>query len=89
MSDNIVPIFSRGNQELFHSAFIAWLLDPTASHNLGDSFFQALQSLLRNGGAIDFSSGYTVREFSWDSRSRFDILLIPKHPASQRSRHRE
>lgn len=83
MPDNIITVLSRGNQELFHSAFIAWLLDPTASHNLGDSFFRALQPHLGCSCNMDFSSGYTVYRESTDSRSRFDILLVPKAQASR------
>ncbi len=28
----IVDILRKGNQELFHSAMVAWLLDPAAEH---------------------------------------------------------
>jgi len=36
---NLIEIFARGNQELFHSAFFAWLLDNKAPHNLKRTFF--------------------------------------------------
>jgi hypothetical protein len=38
MSKNIIQILKSGNQELFYSAFIAWLLDPSGEHGLNDQF---------------------------------------------------
>jgi PD-(D/E)XK nuclease superfamily protein len=55
MPDNIIAVLSRGNQELFHSAFIAWLLDRDASHGLGGSFFRGLLPFLGHESAANLS----------------------------------
>lgn len=82
MPDNIIAVLSRGNQELFHSAFIAWLLDRVGSHGLGDLFFRGLLPLLGCESATNLSTGYSVRREFRDRRSRFDILLVPDRPMS-------
>lgn len=38
MSRNIIQILKSGNQELFYSSFIAWLMDQEGEHGLGDQF---------------------------------------------------
>lgn len=46
MKRNAIDIFAKGNQELFHSAFLAWLMDDGAEHGLGDSFLTEVVSLV-------------------------------------------
>lgn len=38
MKRNIVQILKAGNQELFYSSLMAWLLDEEGEHGLGDQF---------------------------------------------------
>lgn len=38
MKKNIIQILKSGNQELFYSSFIAWLLDPDGEHGLYNQF---------------------------------------------------
>ena len=38
MTKNIIQVLKAGNQELFYSAFFAWLLDSYAEHGLTDQF---------------------------------------------------
>ncbi len=40
MDRNIIQILKSGNQELFYSSFIAWLLEPTGEHGLSSQFPQ-------------------------------------------------
>jgi hypothetical protein len=46
----IVDILRKGNQELFHSAIIAWLLDPSAEHGLGPSILEEFARLVASRG---------------------------------------
>lgn len=79
----IVDLLRRGNQELFHSAMIAWLLDPNAEHGLGNAFLKLFADKLAEKGCIDLkemvsasaSSSVTVRTETRSSRSRYDIEL--------------
>jgi hypothetical protein len=38
MTKNIIQLLKSGNQELFYSSFIAWLLDRTGEHGLNERF---------------------------------------------------
>jgi hypothetical protein len=44
----IIDVLMHGNKELFHSAMIAWLLDPRAEHGFGDAFLRGLAACLRD-----------------------------------------
>jgi len=68
--------------EEFHSDLLAWLLRPTASHGLGDSF---LRQLLRRAGmpetlqSVDWSAVQVIRE--WEhvvhgKQGYLDILIL-------------
>ncbi len=47
MSDRtLIDILRKGNQELFHSSMIAWLLDPLAEHGLGTGFLDAFAEMV-------------------------------------------
>jgi hypothetical protein len=81
---NLVEIFNRGNQELFHSAFLAWLMDSRAQHGLGSQFLKGLLSRCEMSSLYDADSDYKVLPEYSDGRLRFDILLRPSQPASQR-----
>src|SRR5262245_9840037 len=83
MSRNVIDIFARGNQELFHSAFLAWLMDDHESHGLGKSFRSRFISRLRMGSGYDPDGEYEVATEYRSGHSRFDIILRPKDPAKQ------
>lgn len=72
MARNLITVFARGNQELFHSAFIAWLLDERAPHSLGSAVLQEVLSLL---GIPMPNAGYTIKTESCDRNCRFDLLI--------------
>ncbi|WP_437274571.1 PD-(D/E)XK nuclease family protein [Sorangium sp. So ce375] len=40
--DDTLSILGVGRRELYHSALLAWLLDPQGRHGLGSSFLEAL-----------------------------------------------
>jgi hypothetical protein len=83
LKDNIINIFCRGNQELFFSAVMTWLLDPKGSHGLGNAFFHELIPHMKINQPDKFIHGYEViREFR-DGNSRFDILITPKNVDSK------
>jgi hypothetical protein len=82
MSRNVIDIFARGNQELFHSAFLAWLLDRHENHGFGNSFCSRIIGLLRGNSGHDPDKEYVVATEYRSGRSRFDIILRPKDPAS-------
>ena len=75
MTNNVIDLFARGNQELFHSAFIAWLLDKQGTHDLGSKFLDGFKSKLpknisdRLKGSLKVLTEYRLGSF------RFDIAL--------------
>lgn len=78
MPRTMVDLLKRGNQELFYSAMLAWLLDPTESHGLGHKFISGFISTAR-------SKGFDIPEDGWGApmvetevrgrRSRYDIVV--------------
>src|SRR4051794_13722152 len=49
-SRTIIDILRKGNQELFHSSIIAWLLDPLAEHGLDTGFLNAFAEVVEQRG---------------------------------------
>jgi len=83
MRRNIVDIFSRGNQELFHSAFLAWLLDDKGDHGLGKVFRSQLLARLPDLFQYDRDGDYAVITEVTSGRSRVDIVLTPAGKTGQ------
>jgi hypothetical protein len=77
MSRNVIDIFARGNQELFHSAFLAWLMDDHENHGLGKSFRSCMISRLPENFGYDPNAEYEIATEYRSGRSRFDIILRP------------
>lgn len=77
MTNNVIDLFARGNQELFHSAFIAWLLDENGSHGLRDRFLREFIGRLPNGIAGRLIGSLQVLTEYRQGNLRFDILLKP------------
>jgi hypothetical protein len=75
MQESIISVFARGNQEMFHSAFLAWLLRSTSSHAFGDGFLRALLSHLPTDLQIPPFDRYIVKTEVRDGPCRFDILV--------------
>jgi PD-(D/E)XK nuclease superfamily len=86
MDENLVSVFSRGNQELFHSAFLAWLLRPTAAHGLGGSFLREVVRRLPLSYSEygDRSGECDVKTEFRERRSRFDIRVSLPNSAPER-----
>ena len=79
---NIIDLFARRNQELFHSAFIAWLFDEHGTHGLGSRFLGEFTSSLPAQIADRLTGPLVVRtEYQSGVSSRFDILLAPRSPS--------
>lgn len=78
---SFMKIFGLEVDELVHSSFLAWLLDPLESHGLGSYFAEKLLSkvALKAGNldlsSIDFSQLKVERERS-GGESRFDIRVF-------------
>ena len=50
---NLVESLGLVRQEIRHSAFLRWLLDPTETHSLGDYWLrQFLRRVIKNGEGI-------------------------------------
>lgn len=81
MSANVIDLFARGNQELFHSAFIAWLLDEHGSHGFGSRFVKEFTSRLPAQIAGRLTEPLAVRTEYRSGGSRFDILLESRSPS--------
>jgi hypothetical protein len=71
MPTDLITALARGNQEAFHSAFIAWLLDKNAPHSLGPEVLQGFLRLL----GFTLPSKYTVETEPTDQGRRFDIVI--------------
>lgn len=82
MQENIISVFARGNQEMFHSAFLAWLLRSTAPHGFGDGFLRSLLSHLPTDLQIPPFDRYIVKTEVCDGPCRFDILVQPTESSS-------
>jgi PD-(D/E)XK nuclease superfamily protein len=81
---NLINIFARGNQELFHSAFLAWLMDKRAQHGLGSQFLKGLLSRCGMTTLYDPEADYEVLTENSEGRLRFDILLRPRQSDAQK-----
>ena len=77
----IIDILRKGNLELFHSAMIAWLLDPDGEHGLGPQFVRGFAERLAERGEkqllnwISSSEIDSVQTETSTYRSRYDITL--------------
>ncbi|MBL0403832.1 PD-(D/E)XK nuclease family protein [Microvirga aerilata] len=82
MPKNVIEIFARGNQELFHSAFLAWLMDDQADHGLGKQFRAELLRQLPPELGYEPEGEYSVHTEYQVGNNRFDILLKPNSDRS-------
>jgi len=78
MIQNIISVLSRGNQELFHSAMIAWMLDEDAAHGLNRIFLENVLTRLHPENSKLVAGKYDVLTEYKGSRGRYDILLRDK-----------
>lgn len=62
---NVFQVVGMGSQEIRHSNFIAWLLDPSESHGLGDAFMKVLLTRL-----------YAIADENSDEESDGDVSLF-------------
>ncbi|HUT01672.1 MAG TPA: PD-(D/E)XK nuclease family protein [Phycisphaerae bacterium] len=73
-----IDVLQHGNRELFHSAMVAWFLDPGAEHSLGDRFLRSFAERIRPVGsaaraALLAAVAPTVRTEVHAHRGRYDI----------------
>jgi hypothetical protein len=59
-SRTIIDILRKGNQELFHSSIIAWLLDPKGEHGYGAGFLNAFAEAVEQKGYPKFRAALRV-----------------------------
>jgi hypothetical protein len=76
----IIDILRKGNQELFHSSLIAWLIDPKAEHGLNSQFIEKLAEILLNKGVPELKNALSSRSLSVKTEttsynSRYDIEI--------------
>jgi len=72
---SFMKVFGLEDNELVHSCFLAWLLDPLESHNLGSLFVKEfLEKIGLKMNSLDFSNLHVEREISSD-KSRLDIRI--------------
>lgn len=77
----IIDILRKGNQELFHSSIIAWLLDPKAEHGYGPVFLDTFARLVEDKGdarfraALQASPAVKITTETPGKKSRYDIRL--------------
>lgn len=80
MRRTIMDILRKGNLELFHSAMMAWLLDPSMEHNLGRILLDGIAVKLDSKGfrlkqIMDSSTTVRIRTEVTRSKSRYDIEI--------------
>lgn len=80
MERTIIDILRKGNQELFHSSMIAWLLDPTKDkeHGIGNKFIEKLVEKIGRSDLIEVLKTGTplkVRTEVPGYKSRYDIEI--------------
>lgn len=77
----IIDVLRKGNQELFHSSVVAWLLDPAGEHGLGHGFLNAFARLVESHGcprmreALDAGTEARIATEVTARSSRYDIVL--------------
>ncbi len=82
MKKNIIELFSKGNKELFHSAFLAWLLNKNENHDLGDYFISEILKLAKLDQKYNSSSNYNIVIEYVQNKMRFDIYIGTKEASN-------
>lgn len=77
---NIFKILKLDKYEIRHSNFLAWLLNPKGSHNLGDTFFKQFLQVALNENVEDINTSDIRIETEYpanveNTSRRIDILL--------------
>lgn len=77
----MIDILRKGNQELFHSSMIAWLLDPQAEHGFGTRFLEQFAGKFADKGytelqtELEAAAPKSVRTEVPSTGSRYDIEI--------------
>lgn len=76
----IIDILRKGNQELFHSSMIAWLLDPKAEHGMNKLFLEKFSKVLYSKGFRKLSDilsyeSLSIKTEAVSHKSRYDIRI--------------
>jgi hypothetical protein len=61
---NLLDVFGIGRQEIPHSRFLAWLLDPRENHGLGTAFLDAFLRLAQKTCGHEFDADLDAVEVS-------------------------
>ena len=76
---DLLSIINRSRREVSHSAFIAWLLNPTAPHCSGYNFLKAFIYTADNSIASDILDDYSVTSVETEverGNRRADIVVF-------------
>lgn len=76
----LIDILRKGNQELFHTSIISWLLNPNAEHGLADQFLKGFSALLTRKGCPSLSDEIRqgkpiIRSEATSYKRRYDIEI--------------
>lgn len=77
----IIDVLRKGNQELFHSSILAWLLDPDGEHGYGPAFLHAFARTVEERGcpkmwaALQAGPVARITTETAAHKSRYDIVL--------------
>ena len=74
-ADDVLSIIRRARYELYHSAMLAWLLDPLGKHGLGTTLLEALLRLCGISAALDLHRARPEIEVQ-RSDTRADIVVF-------------
>lgn len=76
---DFLGILQRERDEIAHNRMLAWLLDPTGRHGLGDSLLRQLLDALRSSGkACPVTDRPRVKTSFWRSGRQADIVVLGK-----------
>jgi len=71
---NILKVLKLDNDEVRHSAILAWLLDAKANHGQGDMFFKAFIQICSIDLPVDSIRDYRVRKEFPGAESIIDVM---------------
>jgi len=72
---NIIELFKKGNQELFHSSFIAWLMNKDGEHGFGNRLAKRILKKID----YDIKADYKIETEYSDGANRYDIFIQQKN----------
>ena len=75
---NVFSLLQVETDEVRHSRFMTWLLDPMSGHGQGTAFLKAFARACRLESVPDAPNGYRVRTEFTGMESIVDVMVCPQ-----------